>query len=168
MRRLHALGRTRAARVSIDGAAAPTEDIVAVEGGGLGGSRGGEDGVACGCSCFSGALGKGGGSGHPAATCGALGPVNLAAGRVRATIVGCVLGRRLHSGSVNRCLSGRVGLPFHVVIPVCIFVAIMMRFARIVHESCEWRVEVRKDIQRVGSPFNHFNTYSSNVSMCNC
>ena len=102
MRRLHALGRTRAARVSIDGAAAPTEDIVAVEGGGLGGSRGGEDGVACGCSCFSGALGKGGGSGHPAATCGALGPVNLAAGRVRATIVGCVLGRRLQNAGVNK------------------------------------------------------------------
>ena len=36
------------ARVGVDGATIPTEDIVIIEGSGVGGGRG----MACGCSCF--------------------------------------------------------------------------------------------------------------------
>ena len=79
---------------------------------------------------------------------GALCPVNLVTGRVRATVdvgtavMGCVIGRRLYRAGINEvcvCLGG--GCLFASSFLFVIFVAIMMRFAGIVQESHEWRVD---------------------------
>ena len=84
----------------------PAENILIMEGSGVVGDRGGEDGAACGCSCFLGTPGNGVGATSPLrhvehwveSTAGTA----LVMGRVWTAVVSCTLGRRLHRAGVNK------------------------------------------------------------------
>ena len=95
------------ARVGVDGAAAPTEDVIVVEGGWVGGGRGGEEGRLVGAHASQARWGSEVGAAVPLWHVGrcvrlTAGTV-LVAGRVWAVVVSCALGtgRRLHRAGVN-------------------------------------------------------------------